>query len=117
MTEEQTTLEETESKTEEETQETVPDTGYPIDLMTIGEVPFASFSLYVQPNAPKGITDAVEMLIEYAEKATGHKLVIHEDAPAEHAIVIGKTDYDTDALKAAREQVENDGYAFLEENG
>lgn len=119
MTEEQTTLEQTESETEteEQTQETVPDTGYPIDLMTIGEVPFASFSLYVQPNAPKGITDAVEMLIEYAEKATGHKLVIHEDAPAEHAIVIGKTDYDTDALKAAREQVENDGYAFLEENG
>lgn len=117
MTEEQTTLEEIESEPEDQTQETVPDTGYPIDLMTIGEVPFASFSLYVQPNAPKGITDAVEMLIEYAEKATGHKLVINEDAPAEHAIVIGKTDYDTDALKAAREQVENDGYAFLEENG
>ena len=114
MTEEQTTLPETEQET---TEQIVPDTGYPVDLMTIGEVPFASFSLYVQPTAPKGIADAVAMLIEYAEKATGHKLTLSEDEPAEHAIVIGQTDYDTDALKAARAQIRNDGYAFLEENG
>ena len=102
---------------EESTEEVVEDTGYPVDLFEIGGVAFSDFSLYVQPNAAKGITDAVGLLVEYAEKATGHKLSIAEGEPPEHAIVIGQTDFDTDALKAARARIKNDGYAFLEENG
>ena len=106
-----------ESTTEAETRETVPDTGYPIDLMEIGGVAFSAFSLRVQENAPEGITSIVKTLIEYAEKATGHKLAVTEGAPGEHEIVIGMTDRDTEALKAARSQIKNDGYAILEENG
>ena len=110
-------LPETEQTTEAETEETVPDTGYPVDLMQIGGVDFSEFSLYVQPDAPEGIAMAVEYLIEYAEKATGHKLSVSEDVSAAHQIVIGMTDLDTDAVKAARAQIKNDGYAILEENG
>ena len=54
-----------------EPEETVPDTGYPVDLFEIGGVAFSEFSLYVQPSAAKGITDAVSLLIEYAEKGNG----------------------------------------------
>ncbi len=100
-----------------EPEETVPDTGYPVDLFEIGGVAFSEFSLYVQPSAAKGITDAVALLIEYAEKATGHKLTVAEGEPAGHAIVIGMTDYDTDAVKTARAQIKNDGYAIVEDGG
>lgn len=103
--------------TEAETEETVPDTGYPIDLIEIGGVAFSSFSLYVQPNAPEGIATAVAYLLEYAEKATGHKLTVHEGEPAEHEIVIGMTDRDTEAVQTARARIERDGYAIVEENG
>ena len=98
-------------------EETVPDTGYPIDLMEIGGVAFSEFSLYVQPDAAEGFTMAVDYLLEYAEKATGHKLSVTEDASAEHLIVVGMTDLDTEALKNARAQIKNDGYAILEEGG
>ena len=112
---EQTTETEPEQTTEPE--ETVPDTGYPVDLMEIGGVAFAEFSVCVQPDAAEGITMAVEYLIEYAEKATGHKLTVNEGEPVAHEIVIGMTDRDTEAVKAARSQIKNDGYAILEENG
>ncbi len=105
------------SAPEQTTEETVPDTGYPIDLMEIGGVAFSAFSLHVQPDAPKGIQMAVEYLITYAEQATGHKLTVNEGEPAAHEIVIGMTERDTEAVKAARAQIENDGYAILEENG
>ena len=104
----------TEAVTEEET---VPDTGYPVDLFEIGGVAFSEFSVYVQPAAAKGITDAVDMLLEYAEKATGHKLTVTEDASAEHLIVIGMTELDTEAVRTARDQIKNDGYAFVEDGG
>ena len=103
-----------ETPTEEET---VPDTGYPVDLFEIGGVAFSEFSLFVQPSAAKGMTDAVELLIEYAEQATGHKLAVTEDASTEHVIVIGTTELDTEEVKAARGRIKNDGYAFVEQNG
>ncbi len=106
-----------EQTTEAKTEETVPDTGYPIDLMEIGGVAFAEFSLCVQQGAPAGIMAAVDTLITYAEQATGHKLTVNEGEPAAHEIVIGMTDRDTEAVKAARAQIKNDGYAILEENG
>jgi apolipoprotein N-acyltransferase len=78
MENQETTVQETETETETETEaqteETVPDTGYPVDLMTIGETAFSAFDLYVQPSAAKGITDAVALLVEYAEKATDELL-------------------------------------------
>ena len=105
-------------ETEAETEETVPDTGYPVDLFQIGGVDFSQFSLYVQPDAAAGVTMAVDYLIEYSEKATGHKLEHSQDAGAAHKIVIGKTDLDTDAVKAARAQITNDdGYVILEQDG
>jgi len=107
----------TEPEQTTEPEETVPDTGYPVDLFEIGGVAFSEFSLFVQPSAAKGMTDAVELLIEYAEQATGHKLAVTEDASAEHVIVIGMTELDTEEVKAARGRIKNDGYAFVEQNG
>ena len=117
--EEETTLPDqtTEPEVTTEPEETVPDTGYPVDLFEIGGTAFSSFALYVQPGAAKGITDAVDMLIEYAEKATGHKLSVTEDASTEHLIVIGQTDLDTEAVTSARAQIKNDGYAIVEDGG
>ena len=103
-----------EAPTEEET---VPDTGYPVDLFEIGGVAFSEFSLYVQPDAAEGITLVVNYLLKYAEEATGHKLTVTDDASTEHLIVIGKTDLDTEGIKNARSQIKNDGYAILEEGG
>lgn len=113
----ETTVQQTETETEKETEETVPDTGYPIDLMMIGETAFSAFDLYVQPSAAKGITDAVDLLVEYAEKATGHKLSLCQGQPGEHTIVIGQTDFDSEAVKTARSQIKHDGYAIVEDNG
>ena len=107
----------TEPEQTTEPEETVPDTGYPVDLFEIGGVAFSEFSLFVQPSAAKGMTDAVELLIEYAEKATGHRLTVTEDASTEHVIVIGTTELDTEEVKAARSRIKNDGYAFVEQNG
>ena len=107
----------TEPEQTTEPEETVPDTGYPVDLFEIGGVAFSKFSLFVQPSAAKGMTDAVELLIEYAEQATGHKLAVTEDASTEHVIVIGTTELDTEEVKAARGRIKNDGYAFVEQNG
>lgn len=108
---------ETEPEQTTEPEETVPDTGYPVDLFEIGGVAFSEFSLFVQPSAAKGMTDAVELLIEYAEQATGHRLAVTEDASTEHVIVIGTTELDTEEVKAARGRIKNDGYAFVEQNG
>ena len=107
----------TEPEQTTEPEETVPDTGYPVDLFEIGGVAFSEFSLFVQPSAAKGMTDAVELLIEYAEQATGHRLAVTEDASTEHVIVIGTTELDTEEVKAARGRIKNDGYAFVEQNG
>ena len=107
----------TEPEQTTEPEETVPDTGYPVDLFEIGGVAFSKFSLFVQPSAAKGMTDAVELLIEYAEQATGHRLAVTEDASTEHVIVIGTTELDTEEVKAARGRIQNDGYAFVEQNG
>ncbi len=117
--EEETTLPDqtTEPEVTTEPEETVPDTGYPVDLFEIGGTAFSSFSLYVQSGAAKGITDAVDMLVEYAEKATGHKPSVTEDASTEHLIVIGQTDLDTEAVTSARAQIKNDGYAIVEDGG
>ena len=118
-TDEVTTLPDqtTEPEVTTEPEETVPDTGYPVDLFEIGGTAFSSFALYVQPGAAKGIADAVDMLIEYAEKATGHKLSVTEDASTEHLIVIGMTDLDTEAVTSARARIKNDGYAIVEDGG
>ena len=107
----------TETETEAETEETVPDTGYPVDLFQIGGVEFAQFSLRVQPDAAAGIGNVVESLIEYAEKATGHKLVVNEGEPAAHEIVVGMTEHEPDSVKAARDQIKGDGYAIVEDGG
>ena len=108
---------ETEAATEEETEETVPDTGYPVDLFQIGGVDFSQFTLRVQPDAAEGITNVVQSLVQYAEQATGHKLVQSEGETGAHEIVVGMTDGEPESVKAARAQIKNDGYAIVEEGG
>ena len=104
-----------EAPTEEVTEpvtddETVPDTGYPVDKMTIGGVDIHSFTLVVQTDGLECIRMAADELILYMEKATGY--VIPEKA-SDYEIVIGMTDRDTVAVQDARAQVTEDGYVLL----
>ena len=104
-----------EAPTEEVTEpvtddETVPDTGYPVDKMTIGGVDIHSFTLVVQTDGLECIRMAADELILYMEKATGY--LIPEKA-SDYEIVIGMTDRDTVAVQDARAQVTEDGYVLL----
>ena len=89
---------------------TVPDTGYPVDKMTIGGADIHSFTLVVQNDGLECIRMAADELVLYMEKATGY--VIPEKA-SDYEIVIGVTDRDTDAVRKARGQVKDDGYVLL----
>ena len=103
--------------TEETTAETVPDTGYPIDRMTIGNAAVTAYSLVCNPEAMDGEKTAVNELIQYMAQATGYTIpVLGEGESAEFEIVVGSTNRDTDAVTAARSSLTNDGYALMYEN-
>ena len=126
-TDEQTTAApETESETvgsiqestapETETEaETEPDDGIPLDSFTIGGVSITEFTLVVQEGGAACVRNSADELVEYLEQATGGFCI--EEKASEHEIVIGVTDRDTDAVRAAREQVELDGYTMLLDGG
>ncbi len=105
----------TEADTEAET-ETVPDTGYPIDLMTVSGTPIQSFSLYIQPDAPDSVRSAAAELAAYLKTATGYDIpTLPEGEHADHELVIGVTDRDTAAVTAARESLGAEGYAIVQD--
>ena len=107
----------TADSTEETTAELVPDTGYPIDRMTIGNAAVTAYSLVCNPEAMDGEKTAVSELIQYMAQATGYTIpVLGEGESAEFEIVVGSTDRDTEAVVSARSTLVNDGYALMYEN-
>ena len=101
----------TEELTESETEgESVLDTGYPVDKLTLGGVDIHSFTLVVQNDGLECIRTAANELILYMEKATGY-VIPEEDS--DYEIVIGVTDRDTPAVQEARAMVKEDGYVLL----
>ena len=114
-----TTTAETQTDPESETgapteSETEPDDGIPLDALHIGGVDITSYTLVVQEGGAACVRNSANELVEYLEKATGFHM---EEKASDHEIVIGVTDRDTDAVRAARDAVELDGYTMLMDGG
>ena len=114
-----TTTAETQTDPESETgapteSETEPDDGIPLDALHIGGVDVTSYTLVVQEGGAACVRNSANELVEYLEKATGFHM---EEKASDHEIVIGVTDRDTDAVRAARDAVELDGYTMLMDGG
>ena len=93
---------------------TEPDDGIPLDALHIGGVDITSYTLVVQEGGAACVRNSANELVEYLEKATGFHM---EEKASDHEIVIGVTDRDTDAVRAARDAVELDGYTMLMDGG
>lgn len=114
-----TTTAETQTDPESETgapteSGTEPDDGIPLDALHIGGVDITSYTLVVQEGGAACVRNSANELVEYLEKATGFHM---EEKASDHEIVIGVTDRDTDAVRAARDAVELDGYTMLMDGG
>ena len=114
-----TTTADTQTDPESETgapteSETEPDDGIPLDALHIGGVDITSYTLVVQEGGAACVRNSANELVEYLEKATGFHM---EEKASDHEIVIGVTDRDTDAVRAARDAVELDGYTMLMDGG
>ena len=84
----------------------------------IGGAALSDFSVVVAADAPSGVQNAAEDLCRLVEFASGIKLpIVNEDAAQGHSIILGETPLDCDAIKAARGQVKDDGYALVEDSG
>lgn len=106
----------TESETESDTEtETPPDTTpYPLDELTIGGVDIADYTVVISANAENYEAQAADLLIRFVGEATGKTLAkITDDQTAAREIVIGRTNRDTQAVTAARAEIQHDGYAML----
>ena len=105
----------TEQPSEEETEEVTEDVrlndGIPLNSLTLGGVDIQNYTLVVQEGGAACVRNAADELIAYIEQATvGFRI---PEAASDYEIVIGVTDRDTDRVKAAREEVELDGYTIL----
>ncbi len=87
--------------------------------MTIAQIPVQSYKLIYAPDAPSGVVDAAHTLQDLIWRATGDRPEIgpDSDAPVTHEIVIGSDARDTDAVKADRASINDDGFAFVEDAG
>ena len=90
----------------------------PASVMKIGGVGIEEFSVVTAPDANAAVTAAAADFISLIKLAANVELPLLTEAPADgHAIILDVTPSDTDAVKAARAEVREDGYAMLEENG
>lgn len=89
-----------------------------LDHLTIGGVDIAEFTVVI-PAAPAAYDQvAADFLVRFIGEATGVTVKQTTDAESsEHMILVGATAYDTEAVKAARAEVKDDGYAMLVDGG
>ena len=84
----------------------------------IGGAPLSDFSVVIAADAPSGVKSAAEDLCRLVEFASGMKLPLKTEGEASgHYIILGETSLDGNAIKEARGQVKDDGYALLEDGG
>ena len=83
--------------------------------MRIAHHPLSSYTVILPATALEGERDVAEVLCDVVTRATGYTLPIATEkaTPAPCEIVIGKTDRDTDKVRAARQEIRNDGYALV----
>ena len=105
------------SGTDSEPVETEEPPQTPGDI-TIGGVPLSEFSVVLASEPLSGVKKAAEDMIRLIDFASGIRLpLISDSETVEHAVFIGETAADNDKIIAARQQVKDDGYALIEDNG
>lgn len=109
---------ETDSETDTEAVTEYDDPALKLDHLTIGGVDISEFTVVVPASPTPYDQQAADFLVRFIGEATGVTVKQTTDAEsAEHMILVGTTAYDTEAVKAARAEVKDDGYAMLVDGG
>lgn len=109
---------ETPPATDTETETEYDDPELKLDHLTIGGVDVSEFTVVSPAEPAKFDLQAAEYLVRFIGEATGVTLKQTTDAESSgHMIIVGTTAHDTEAVKAARAEVKDDGYAMLMDNG
>ena len=89
-----------------------------LDHLTIGGVDISEYTVVI-PATPGSYDQlAADFLVRFIGEATGVTVRQTTDAEASgHMILVGATAFDTDAVKTARSEIKNDGYAMLVDGG
>ena len=109
---EDTTGEETETETD------FDDPDLKLDHLTVGGVDISEYTVVI-PAVPGSYDQlAADFLVRFIDEATGVTVRQTIDAEAaDHMILVGTTAYDTEAVRAARSEIKDDGYAMLADGG
>ena len=101
-----------------ETEADFDDPALKLDHLTVGGVDISEYTVVI-PAAPGSYDQlAADFLVRFIGEATGVTVRQTTDAEAaDHMILVGTTAYDTDAVKAARSEIKDDGYAMLVDGG
>ena len=101
-----------------ETEADFDDPSLKLDHLTVGGVDISEYTVVI-PAAPGSYDQlAADFLVRFIGEATGVTVRQTTDAEAaDHMILVGTTAYDTDAVKAARSEIKDDGYAMLVDGG
>ena len=100
------------------------DSGYKVKKLTLGGVDASEYTVVYSEDSADNDTTAnmVADLVKYIDDATGIKLSAIPDssseaAVSEHRMIVGKTRFDTEKVKAAQAKLTNNGYALLFDGG
>lgn len=106
----------TEEVTEPETE--YDDPALKLDHLTVGGADISEYTVVI-PATPGAYDQlAADFLVRFIGEATGVTVKQTTDAEASgHMILVGTTAYDTEAVKTARSEIKNDGYAMLVDGG
>ena len=84
----------------------------------IGGVPLQQFSVMTAAQPLSGVKNAAEDLIRLIEFSEGVSLpLVNDQTKTAHAIILGETAADTEKIISARQEIKDDGYALIEDNG
>ena len=96
------------------------DTGYKVKKLTLGGVDASEYTVVYSEDSADNATTAniVADLVKYIDDAAGIKLSALPDSSPEaaavkHRVIVGKTRFDTEIVKAAQAKLTNHGYALL----
>ena len=113
-----TTLPEVTAGDATETESDYDDPAIKLDHLTVGGADISEYTVVI-PATPGSYDQlAADFLVRFIGEATGVTVRQTTDAEsAAHMILVGTTAYDTEAVKAARAEVKDDGYAMLVDGG
>ena len=113
-----TTLPEVTAGDATETEADYDDPAIKLDHLTVGGADISEYTVVI-PVSPGSYDQlAADFLVRFIGEATGVTVRQTTDAEsAAHMILVGTTAYDTEAVKAARAELKDDGYAMLVDGG